>query len=130
MSRIPIVETYRGVGIHNGQSATRIANVVKPEIDRVFAMTDAEQLAAIAGDRNWAPEARLLAAAMVEAVFEEAAAERRVRPNVDLEVVRARVAGCDRAEWRDHQFFCSVLDTAAPGTPEPPRRDVPLRDDE
>jgi hypothetical protein len=108
--RIPIVETYRGVGIHNEQSRRRIDSVVKPALDRVFAEDDPDRLLEIVKNVQQPPEARLLAAAKIEAAFELAADERRVRPNVDLTLLRAHVAGLKNLGWRDPRRFCSLLD--------------------
>lgn len=113
------VEVYRGVGIHNGQSADRIERVVKPEIDHVFSLREIDSLVAYCGDPTRAPESWILAAAMVEGMFGVAIDERRARPDVDLEFVRACVAGLDLRRWRSPWVFGSLLDTAAmvPGQP-------------
>ena len=54
----PIASTYKGVGIHAGQSAKRVAHV-KAEIDRVSKTGDLLRLYGIAGDCSWSPEARV-----------------------------------------------------------------------
>src|SRR5690242_12333703 len=60
--RIPIVETYRGVGIHNEQPRKRIERVVKPEIDRVFdELHGVRELFEFAKSAANSPEARMLA---------------------------------------------------------------------
>jgi hypothetical protein len=124
---IPTIETYRGVGIHDRQSRHRIDRVVKPEIDHVIDASSTAILAAWARDITKSPESRLLAAAKIIATFEIATAERRVRPEIDLEVIAASVAGLNSQRWRDHVSFCSALDVpAAPGQPGPARRDQPL----
>ena len=93
--KISIVETYKGVGIHDLQTSARIEGVVKLEIDRVHAMTDPSSLFDFAGDPTKNPEARLLAAARCEASWELAAESREVRPDVDLTKLRALTAGLD-----------------------------------
>jgi hypothetical protein len=77
--KIPIVETHKGVSIHDAQPSARIEGVVKPEIDRAHAMTDASSLFDFAGDPMNSPEARLRAAARCEASWELAAESREVR---------------------------------------------------
>jgi hypothetical protein len=117
--RIPIVETYRGVGIHNEQSRQRVASVVKPSVDRVHEEDNPDRLLEIARNVQEPPEARLFAAAKIEAAFELAADERRVRPNVDLTVLKATVAGLNSQGWRDPARFCSLFD--GPGAVERPK---------
>jgi hypothetical protein len=48
--KIPIIEWYKNIGIHDQQSPERINGVVKKEIDEVFAMDDIVQLAEFAAD--------------------------------------------------------------------------------
>jgi len=125
---IPVVESYRGIGVHDDQSRRRIDTVVKPEIDRVHAMRAPGELFAYAGDVANSPESRLFAAAKCEASWELAAAERRVRPDIDLERVRAQVAGLGVMRWRDPWRFASLLDVrGAPGEPDTAaKREHPL----
>ena len=56
---IPLVETYRGVGIEDQQPPERI-ELVKREIDRVHRMSAIVELADYAGDAVHPPEARML----------------------------------------------------------------------
>jgi hypothetical protein len=81
-----------------------------------------------ARDAKNAPEARLLAAAKIEAEFAVATEDRRVRPkDITLELVKAAVAGVNSQHWRSSQYYCSLLDERfAPGEPRPPQREVPL----
>jgi hypothetical protein len=106
---IPTVEVYRGVGIEDQQSPERI-KVVKRAIDRVHAMDDPEQLAAFADNAHNPCESRLLAAAKCEAAFEISTEERRLRPPVDMERMRASTAGLGSKKWRDPWHFASLLD--------------------
>jgi hypothetical protein len=124
---MPIIETYRGVGIHDFQTAERIAEVVKPAIDYVCGLSDLDHLADYAADCRNPPEARLLAAAKAEAAFELAADHREVRPDIDLERLRAHTAGLDSLNWANPSNYCSLFDTWPPGEPEPVPRTVPLR---
>lgn len=124
--QIPTVGTYRGVGLHDQQSAERL-EVVKRAIDDVFAAAaDSSQLLPIAGNPGWPPESRLFAAAMLEALMAIAADERRVRPDIDLEYVRAIVAGLGSQTWRDPEVFASLLDRWSPGLEAPAKREEPL----
>jgi hypothetical protein len=124
MTQIPIIATHRGVGIHDHQSPARI-KLVKVAIDRVARMSDILELADFAADRREPPEARLFAASKVECEYELAAEERRNRPIIDLDRVRATVAGLDSVEWRDPDRYASLLD--GPGGVE---REVPLDEEE
>jgi len=96
---IPFQQVYKNIGIHCDQPPARV-KVVKRDIDRVLKLADPEQLARIAADVSVAPEARLLAAARVEAAFDQATEDREARPNVNLDKVRASVAGLDSLWWR------------------------------
>ena len=118
---IPIVETYRGVDLHNEQSPKRLA-VVRDGIDRVFAEHAFPRLFEIAGDPAWPPEARLLAAAKLQAAHELAVQDREKRPAIDLERVQASIAGLDSVSWRSNQFYGSLLDPGpGPGEVWPTR---------
>ncbi len=126
---IPIVEIYRGVGIHADQSTVRIDGKVKPEIDRVLAMENLEKLSEYCRDITRPPEARLLAAAKCEAIFQIAVSERKERPNVDLDVVRACVVGLASCRCRSRTHYASIYDVPhAPGMPGPDSREQPLHD--
>src|SRR5262249_30862917 len=92
-NEIATKEVHRGVGIHDCQPPERIEAAVKPAIDAVLAMTMAADLLAYCQDVRNPPESRLLAAAKLEALFELAASDRVARPVIDLEFVRAVVAG-------------------------------------
>jgi hypothetical protein len=107
---IPIVEVYRGVGVHDEQSPERIENVVKPAIDYVHSVDDLALLADYATDPANPPEARILALAKVEAGWQLAAEERRIRPGLDLDVIRARCVGLDSSNWRHRRRYCSMFD--------------------
>jgi hypothetical protein len=122
--QIPVVETYRGIGIENRQPLERIELVVKPAIDRVHAMGDPDLLAAYADDADNPPEARLFAAAKVEVALEIATAERRLRPVTSLERLRASVAGLGSRRWRDPNRYCSLLDHGGV------EREQPMADEE
>jgi hypothetical protein len=120
---IASIESYRGVGIDDCQPAERIATVVRPAIDEVVAMSRADELLAYARDIARPPEARRLAAAKCEALFEMAAADRVERPNLRIDRVRAAVAGLSSRRWRSPWAYCSLLDLPkAPGQPGPAPR--------
>ena len=107
--RIPTIASHRGIGIHDHQSPARI-RVVKAAIDRVARMKDVLELADFAADSQQPPEARMFAANKVEVEYEVAAEERRNRPIVDLDLVRATVAGLDSLEWRSPVVYGTDLE--------------------
>ena len=117
--RIPTDGSYRGVPLHAGQSAERIETVVKPAIDHVSDLSEAIALADYAAEPANPPEARLFAAARVEAIWTLAAEGRAVRPLVDLRRVRASVAGLNSAIWQDPDRYGTLLE---------PSRDSPQRE--
>jgi len=109
MTQIPVIAVHRGVGIHDHQSPARI-RVVEAAIDRVAQMSDIVELADFAADPRWPPEARMFAANKLEVEYELAAEERRNRPAIDLDRVRATVAGLDSVVWRDPWRYGTLLD--------------------
>jgi hypothetical protein len=126
--RIPIVKFYKGVPIHDCQPEERIKAVVEPEIDRVLGPgDDVHKLYEFARDSRNAPESRLLAHAMIEAAWEVATDERKVRPaGISLENVRAATAGLSSVQWRSPWQYCSLLDTPSgpSGTPATKREEA------
>ena len=123
----PTVGTYRGVAIHDFQPDERIESLVKPAIDRVHSLQDIEQLYSYAVDFQNPPEARLLARAKCEAYFQIAAEERRTRPNIDSEMLRARTAGLNSWTWMSFNYYASSFElNLAPGAKYPPKREAPL----
>jgi hypothetical protein len=123
MTQIPTIAIHRGIGIHDHQSPARI-RVVKAAIDRVVRMSAIVELADFAADPQQPPEARLFAANKVEVEYELAAEERRNRPTVDLDHVRASVAGLASLEWRSPVVYGTDLQHG--GVP----REQPLDDEE
>jgi hypothetical protein len=109
MTEIPIIGEHCGVGIHNHQGPRRI-KVVKAAIDRVARMSDVLELVDFAADVRQPPEARLFAANKVEVEYEMAADARRNRPTVDLDKIRASVAGLDSVEWRSPVVYGTDLE--------------------
>ena len=107
---MPIAATYKGVGIHAGQPAKRIAAVVKPEIDKVSRISDLERLFEIAGDPSFCPEARLFSAARCIAGLELLTERREARPDIAREDVEARIAGLASIRWAHPSKYCSDLD--------------------
>jgi hypothetical protein len=127
---IPIIAEHRGVGLHNHQTAERLT-IVRRAIDDVFEMTDdRNDLLKVARDPMWPPESRLLAAAMLEAKKAMAADKRETRPDIDLDYVRACVAGLNSVTWRDRIRYCSMLDVCyrQPGREFSVLRETPLRE--
>lgn len=114
--QIAIIETYRGVRIHDAQSVERIEGTVKHAIDAVFAMSDPAKLLQYALDVRHVPEARLLAQAKVEATIEMAAADRVTRPSIDVNLVRAACPGLASRRCRSPSGYGSIFDVPpAPG---------------
>jgi hypothetical protein len=109
MAQIPTIDVHRGVGIHDNQPPARI-KLVRAAIDIVARMSDVTELAEFAADAMQPPESRLFAAGKIEAGYQISAEERRNRPAIDLDRVRATVAGLDEMDWRDPDRFASLLD--------------------
>jgi hypothetical protein len=109
MTQIPTIAVHRGIGIHDHQTPGRI-KTVKAAIDRVARMSDIMELVDFAADPQQPPEARLFSANKLEAEYELAAEERRNRPVVDLDKVRASVAGLDSVEWRSPVVYGTDLE--------------------
>lgn len=126
---IPTCGHHRGVPLHADQPMERLERV-KREIDLVFMMEDVRELFEFAASVMNAPEARLLAASRIEAIWESRDHTREARPpGITSEMLRASVAGLASARWRDPHYYCSGLDAPAfgrPGSPKPPRRHRPL----
>jgi len=122
--RIPAVAWHRGCAIEDQQPSERI-ELVKRAIDYVHGLSldDADVLVTYAGAARNPPEARLYAAARLEALWQLASEERRLRPGISLDLIRASVAGLGTRRWRDPDCYASLLD--GPGGVE---REVPLPD--
>jgi hypothetical protein len=105
--RIPTVGVHRGIGLHDHQTPARL---VKAAIDRVARMSDVMELVDFAADAVQPPEARLFAANKAEIHYQLAAEERRNRPAIDLDRLRATVSGLDSVVWRDPYRYGSLLD--------------------
>jgi hypothetical protein len=118
MTQIPLIDHYRGIGIHDHQTPARI-KVVKAAIDRVALMSDILELVDFAADTQQPPEARLFAASKLEVEYELAAEERRIRPVLDLDRVRASVAGLDSVEWRSPLVYGTDLEHGGVEREEP-----------
>jgi hypothetical protein len=118
MTQIPIVAVHRGIGVHADQPPARI-RIVKNAIDRVARMSDIMELVAFCADPQEPPEARLFAANKVEVEYALAAEERRNRPVIDLDRVRASVAGLDSLEWRSPVVYGTDLEHGGVEREEP-----------
>ena len=122
---IPIIETHRGVGIHDFQDPDHIRNVVKPAIDHVFALSDARALFEYAGYYLNPPEARLFAGAKVRAMRELRANAHEQRGHLgDLEDLDAMLAGLDSLNWIDRRHVGCLLEVEPPGAPPRPPRSL------
>jgi hypothetical protein len=107
--QIAALEVYKGCPIHDCQGPERV-EIVRREIDAVFALTDTAMLLRYCWDVTRPPEGRLLAAAKIEASCQIAAGERRTRPAVDLDYVRALVAGLTSRGWRSSSHYGCLFD--------------------
>jgi hypothetical protein len=132
LTKIPLIAFHRGVGIHDQQPAERVERIVKPEIDLVLDKIEGvRELYDFARDVANCPEARLLAAAKIEGIWQLKAEAREARPpGVTLELVKAVVAGLAGQTWRDKYYYCTMLDVReVPGSPRRAvKREVPLPD--
>jgi hypothetical protein len=95
--------------------------VVKRDIDAAAKLTDVGDLFDFAGDPSRAPESRLYAAALVEARWDMAAESRAKRPEINMDRLKTRVAGCDSAQRRNPYFYCSDFDDETRGCWRPPQ---------
>src|SRR5262245_9446504 len=100
---------YGGLPVEDQQSDARL-RLVRADIDQVLRVTDPGELADYAGNPWHSPEARQLAAAMAESMWTVAAETRANRPPIDLDRLRASVAGLGSKRWRDPERHCSMLD--------------------
>jgi hypothetical protein len=126
---IPSNGEYRGVRLHVFQDENRL-DAVRHDIDDCYSLDDPAALFAFAGDISRAPEARLLAAARIEALFQVAAERRVSRPDIDRDRLTALVAGLSSLLWIDKRFFGTTLTPGpAPGRSRVPRP-TPLTCDE
>lgn len=117
MSDDPIAKSgeYRGVALDVGQSAARLV-FIHADIDATFEAPTAKLMQIVAWP-DWAPEARRLAGALLEAQHQLAVANREARPEINLEFVRAALAGIDSVSWQDPDFYCTLFDRRGMGTP-------------
>jgi hypothetical protein len=65
----------------------------------------------------------MFAANKVEVEYELAAEERRNRPIIDLDRVRATIAGLDSLVWRDPDRYASLFDHGGVEREEPLARE-------
>jgi hypothetical protein len=87
-------------------------------------MSDVERLVEFAGDVRNPPDARLLSAAKARSAWDLAAEGREARPEIDLDRLHALTAGLGCIEWRDPDYYCSLLE----GRVGAVRREQPLGD--
>src|SRR5215469_8422094 len=107
--RISTIGTYRHIPIHDYQDNDRINDVVKPGIDAVHALRNAESLYEFAINFRNPAEARLFAAAKVRAIFETRASAHESRGNVDMELLDARTVGLDSLTSTDPRRYVGAL---------------------
>ena len=130
-SPIPIVDTYRGVGIHDCQPQSRIDGVVKPAIDRAMKLSSSKSLMDFAKDITEPPEARALAAAKLVARYQIAVDERKERPDFDIDMATYYATWLNRKKARSRTHYGNTFHTPnPPGQPGPVKREVPLTDED
>ena len=123
---IPCRGSYRGIGLHDKQSAKRL-KIVRGEIDKVYSLTDVTALFEFACDVRKAPEARLFSAAKLEAMFAHAVEKRWERPAFNRARLKVVVNALDSRVWRDPTHYGTILDVRTRhGVP----RERPLGPDE
>lgn len=124
LDHMPCVGSHRGVGIHAFQPRERIEAVVKPAIDAVSRISNPDALMAYVADRTNPPEARLFAAARVEALWQLAADDRTLRPKISLPLLHAYTAGLDSLNWASRWHYGTMLEPGPmPDAPARERRD-------
>jgi hypothetical protein len=106
---IPVIERYRGCGLHDCQSTERL-RVVRAAIDHVYTLDQMLDLVEHAGNVRNPPESRLLAVTRCRALWELAQEAREPRPIINVAHVEALAAGCGSRVWRSPTHFCSLLD--------------------
>ena len=103
--QIPIIDVYRGVGLHDQQDTERLS-LVRSEIDAVFAAGgEIPYLLDWVANRGKSPESRLLAKAMILAHIEAASEQRRTRPAVDVDWLHAITGHLDSVKWRSRTHY-------------------------
>lgn len=136
---IPIIETYRGVGIQDYQPPERIA-LVKSEIDTVMKFIPAkgeiqhDDLLLWVKDRSKSPESRLLAKAALKASIHESGEKaKRVPPHIKAlseEWLNAVTAGLGLLGGQSRTTYGGKLDPRppawAPQCERPLPREIPL----
>jgi hypothetical protein len=111
--KIPIVEIYRGVGLHDSQTPERLI-VVRSEIDQVINLHDLRELVAWAEFDGHSPESRLLAGAKAETILAEFGGARQKRPRgITPEFVAALTAGLESQGWRSPSHYGTLVDNGA-----------------
>jgi hypothetical protein len=122
---IDFVEIYKGVGLHDCQSPTRLA-VVRAAIDFVASTNKVQELYDYCKSPANPPEARAFAGEKILAHLRHAGNRRRPA-GITRERVLAHTAGLSCRLWRDPDHYCSLLDSYhMPGTPQPVKREVRL----
>jgi hypothetical protein len=120
---------YRSVPLFAGQSEARL-EVVRRDIDDAHLLSDPRAFLAFLDDVSRAPEARLYCQARLLAEHELAVEDRRQRPTIDIDLVKAYGYLASR-RWQNRQHHCSLLDgSPPPGGPYPVPRETPLPDED
>jgi hypothetical protein len=109
---IPVVERYRGCGLHDFQSPERL-RIVRAAIDHVYTLDQVLDLVEHAGNVRNPPESRLLAVVRCRALWELAQEAREPRPIINMADVEALVAGLGSRRWRSPVVYGTDWSTAA-----------------
>src|SRR5262249_8200574 len=116
---IPVVERYRGCGLHDCQSIGRL-RVVRAAIDHVYRLDQVLDLVEHAGNVRNPPESRLLAVARCRALWELAQEAREPRPIISLAYVEALVQTRTFVLWF-LVFFISAASSSGCSAARQPR---------
>ena len=128
---VPLVGYHRDVGIHADQPAERIEHIVKPEIDLVLdRLHDLEELFRFARSIAHCPEARLLAAAKVEAAWTLRSEDRRGLPATSFDrddLAAAAGPWLSHKDGRSLTHYCGTWEALLAGPDDQPvPREAPL----
>jgi len=121
---IDFVEIYKGVGLHDCQSPTRLA-VVRAAINLVAWTNKVHELYDYCRTPANPPEARVFAGQKILAHLQRAGNRRRPA-GITRDLVLAHMAGLSCRRWRDPDCYGSLLDVHMADTPRPAQREVRL----
>ena len=124
VDEIDFIEIYKGVGLHDCQSPTRLG-VVRAGINLVASTNKVHELYDYCRTPGNPPEARVFAGHKILAHLQRAGNRRRPA-GITRDLVLAHMAGLSCRRWRDPDCYGSLLDVHTAGTPRPVRREIRL----